>query len=120
MKGLLKEIRSCSFCRPFLPLGPNPIVSASPRSKIILVSQAPGKIAHLKTKAWDDPSGKRLRNWLGVDETTFYNPDNFAILPLGFCFPGKAKTGDLPPRPECTPLWHKKVLTNLKQSRYLF
>ncbi|MEC7781823.1 MAG: uracil-DNA glycosylase family protein [Bacteroidota bacterium] len=109
MKGLLTEIRQCSVCKPFLPLGANPIISASPKSKIVLASQAPGKIAHEKSIAWDDPSGRRLRDWLGVDEDTFYNFENFAILPLGFCFPGKGKTGDLPPRPECAPLWHKKV-----------
>jgi len=109
MKGLLTEIRQCSVCKPFLPLGPNPIISASPKSKIVLASQAPGRIAHEKSIAWDDPSGRRLREWLNVDESTFYNPDNFAILPLGFCYPGKGKTGDLPPRPECAPLWHKQV-----------
>ncbi|RXG15689.1 uracil-DNA glycosylase [Leeuwenhoekiella aestuarii] len=114
MKGLLTEIRKCSVCKPFLPLGANPIISASPQSKIVLASQAPGKIAHRKSIAWDDPSGKRLREWLDVDEKTFYNPDNFAILPLGFCFPGKSKTGDLPPRPECAPLWHKKITDRFK------
>jgi uracil-DNA glycosylase len=113
MKGLLKEIRQCSFCEPFLPLGANPIISASAESKILLISQAPGRIAHEKTHAWDDPSGKRLKEWLGVDDETFYNPDNFAILPLGFCFPGKAKTGDLPPRPECAPLWQRQVLDKI-------
>ena len=114
MKGLLTEIRNCSVCKPFLPLGPNPIVSASATSKIVLASQAPGRIAHEKSIAWDDPSGKRLREWLGVDESSFYNPDNFAVLPLGFCFPGKSKTGDLPPRPECAPLWHKKITDRFK------
>ncbi len=109
MKGLLTEIRSCSVCKPFLPLGANPIISASPKSKIVLASQAPGRIAHEHSKAWDDPSGRRLREWLDIDEGTFYNPENFAILPLGFCFPGKGKTGDLPPRPECAPLWHKII-----------
>ncbi|MEH6406506.1 MAG: uracil-DNA glycosylase family protein [Leeuwenhoekiella sp.] len=119
MKGLLKEIRKCSFCKPFLPLGPNPIISASAQTKIVLVSQAPGKIAHIQNIAWKDPSGKRLKQWLGVDEETFYNPDNFAILPLGFCFPGKAPTGDLPPRPECAPLWHQRVL-DLFENKPLF
>jgi len=114
MKGLLSEIRHCSVCKPFLPLGANPIISASPKSKIVLASQAPGKIAHEKSIAWDDPSGSRLRVWLGVNEDTFYNPDNFAVLPLGFCFPGKGKTGDLPPRPECAPLWHQKVIDHFE------
>lgn len=79
-----------------------------------MISQAPGRIAHEKTKAWDDPSGKRLKAWLGVNDDSFYNPDNFGILPLGFCFPGKAKTGDLPPRPECAPLWHHQVFNKLE------
>ncbi len=116
MKGLLKEIRECSLCKPFLPLGANPILSASAKSKILLISQAPGRIAHEKTHAWDDPSGKRLKAWLGVDDRTFYNADNFAILPLGFCFPGKGKTGDLPPRPECAPLWQQQVLDKIEGS----
>lgn len=114
MKDLLKDIRNCSVCESHLLLGANPIVSFSSQSKIILLSQAPGRIAHEKTKAWDDPSGKKLREWLGVTEEQFYDPDNFAILPIGFCYPGKAKTGDLPPRPECAPLWHEKVFKELK------
>lgn len=114
IKKLLREIRQCKFCESHLPLGPNPIISASPKSKIVLASQAPGRLAHEHTKAWDDPSGRRLREWLDVDENTFYNPENFAILPLGFCYPGKGKTGDLPPRPECAPLWHKQVTDRLE------
>ncbi|MFD1062670.1 uracil-DNA glycosylase family protein [Winogradskyella litorisediminis] len=114
MKDLLSEIKSCTVCRNHLPLGANPIVSFSEHSKIILLSQAPGRIAHQKSKAWDDPSGRKLREWLGVNDTQFYNPDNFAILPIGFCYPGKAATGDLPPRPECAPLWHDRVLSELK------
>ena len=114
MKGLLKEIRQCSLCEPFLPLGANPIISASAKSKVLLISQAPGRIAHEKTHAWDDPSGKRLKKWLGVNDKIFYDPDNFAILPLGFCFPGKGKTGDLPPRPECAPLWQQQVLDKIE------
>ncbi|TCK67906.1 uracil-DNA glycosylase [Winogradskyella wandonensis] len=114
MKYLLKDIKQCKVCEPHLPLGANPIVSFTPESKIILLSQAPGRIAHEKSKAWDDPSGKKLREWLGVTETQFYNPDNFAILPIGFCYPGKATTGDLPPRQECAPLWHDTILSTLK------
>ena len=83
MQQLLKEIRNCTLCQPHLDLGANPIISANKNSKILLISQAPGRIAHLKSKAWDDPSGKVLRKWLNVDETTFYNADNFAILPTG-------------------------------------
>ncbi|WP_363928602.1 uracil-DNA glycosylase family protein [Winogradskyella sp.] len=104
MGTLLYNIRQCSICESHLPLEANPIVSFLSQSKIILLSQAPGKIAHQKTKAWDDPSCRKLCKWLGVNEAQFYNPDNFAILPIGFCYPGKATTGDLPPRPECAPL----------------
>ena len=109
MIKLLAEIRGCKVCKPHLPLEPRPIIAGSIRSKIILVSQAPGRKAHIENKAWDDLSGKKLREWLGVNEEVFYNPDNFAVLPMGFCYPGKGKTGDLPPRKECAPLWHSKV-----------
>ncbi|MGB7393168.1 MAG: uracil-DNA glycosylase family protein [Pricia sp.] len=109
MQKLLSEIRNCEVCKAHLPLGPRPIISASAQSKIILVSQAPGRKAHEENKAYDDPSGRKLRDWLGVTEGQFYDPDNFAILPMGFCYPGKAKTGDMPPRPECAPLWHEQV-----------
>ena len=102
MENLLTEIRGCEVCKAHLPLEPRPIISGSIKSKIILVSQAPGRKAHVENKAWDDPSGKKLREWLGVNEEVFYNPDNFAVLPMGFCYPGKAKTGDLPPRKEFT------------------
>ncbi|MEM1338841.1 MAG: uracil-DNA glycosylase family protein [Bacteroidota bacterium] len=90
-------------------MGPRPIVSAATTSKIVLASQAPGRKAHLHNKAWDDPSGRKLKEWLGVTDEAFYNTDNFAILPTGFCYPGKGKTGDLPPRKECAPLWHDKL-----------
>ncbi|WP_419213059.1 uracil-DNA glycosylase family protein [Maribacter sp. X9] len=117
MQQLVSEIRNCEVCKAYLPLGPRPIVSGTINSKIILVSQAPGRKAHDHNKAWDDPSGKKLREWLGVSDDVFFNPDNFAVLPMGFCYPGKGKTGDLPPRKECAPLWHPKVweaFTNVK------
>ncbi len=109
MQKLLTEIRSCEVCKAHLPLPPSPIVSGTQKSKIILVGQAPGKKAHDNNRAWDDPSGKKLREWLGVSEAQFYNPDNFALVPMGFCYPGKAKRGDLPPRKECAPLWHPVI-----------
>lgn len=109
MKHLLDDIRACDYCNPHLPLGPKPIVSGSKQSKIVLVSQAPGRKAHLRNKAWDDPSGRQLRTWLGVTEAQFYAAHNFAVLPMGFCYPGKGKTGDLPPRKECAPLWHDRM-----------
>lgn len=113
MKQLLSEIRDCRLCKEHLPLGPNPIIEASKRSKIVLISQAPGRIVHESGVAWNDQSGKKLREWLGVTDEVFYNEDNFAILPMGFCYPGKAKTGDLPPRKECAPLWHEPVWKEL-------
>ena len=113
MQKLLSEIRDCDVCKAHLPLGPSPIIAASENSRIVLVSQAPGRKAHEQNRAYNDPSGRKLREWLGVNEEQFYNPDNFAILPTGFCYPGKAKTGDMPPRPECAPLWHDAVWKKL-------
>ena len=113
MQKLLSEIRGCEVCKAHLPLGPRPIVAGTKKSKIVLVSQAPGRKAHEQNKAYNDPSGKKLREWLGVTEEQFYNPDNFAILPMGFCYPGKGKTGDMPPRKECAPLWHDPVWKRL-------
>jgi len=111
MESLLTTIRNCEVCAKHLPLGPRPIIEANEASKIILISQAPGRKVHESGTAWADQSGKKLREWLGVDEDTFYNTANFAIIPMGFCYPGKAKTGDLPPRKECAPLWHDDVIS---------
>jgi len=116
MQELLKEIRQCDLCKAHLPLGSRPIITGSKVSKIILISQAPGKKAHEQNIAWDDPSGRKLRAWLGVTDEAFFNADNFAVLPMGFCYPGKAKTGDLPPRKECAPLWHAPVLKEFENA----
>lgn len=113
MKKLLSEIRSCAVCKSHLPLGPRAIVAGNENSRIVLISQAPGRKAHEQNKAFYDPSGRKLREWLGVTEEQFYHPDNFAILPMGFCYPGKGKTGDMPPRKECAPLWHDEVWKKL-------
>ncbi|MEN0047698.1 MAG: uracil-DNA glycosylase family protein [Bacteroidota bacterium] len=107
--SIRQQLLACTHCEAHLPLGANPIFSFSKHSKIALISQAPGVLAHQKSIPYKDPSGKRLRNWLGVDEATFYNPNNFAILPIGFCYTGKGKSGDLPPRKECAPLWHSRI-----------
>lgn len=109
MEKLLKEIRSCKVCEPHLPLGANPILSASRNSKIVIIGQAPGLKVHKTGKAWNDQSGKLLREWLGVTDEEFYNPEIFAIIPMGFCYPGRGKSGDLPPRKECAPLWHNRL-----------
>jgi uracil-DNA glycosylase len=114
MSELIREIRRCTLCAAFLPLGPKPILSGSRNSKIAIVSQAPGRIAHESGIPFMDQSGKNLRAWLGVDEATFYNEKHFAIAPMGFCYPGKGKGGDLPPRPECAPTWHDQLFSYLK------
>lgn len=114
---LLEDIRSCSICEEFLDLGPNPVVSASPKSKILVIGQAPGTKVHASGIPWDDASGKNLRKWLGVSNEQFYNPDLFGIVPMGFCYPGKGKSGDLPPRPECAPKWHSLLLEQMPQVR---
>ena len=116
--ALLATIRQCDVCAyssPPLPHEPNPILTASEHSRIRLISQAPGTLAHASSTTFNDPSGRRLRDWLGVSPATFYNPDNFAITPMGFCFPGQdAKGGDLPPRPECAPLWQSRLDDDLR------
>ncbi len=94
----------------FQPLGPKPVVQAHPLAKIIIIGQAPGTKVHQTGIPWNDPSGNRLRQWLNVDKSQFYNPENFALVPMGFCYPGKGKSGDLPPRPECAPQWHSPLI----------
>lgn len=111
----LRRAADCTVCAQHLPLGPNPIFRIHPEARIALVSQAPGRFAHRSSIAWDDPSGRRLRQWLGVNEEEFYNGTTFAVLPIGFCYPGKGKGGDLPPRPECAPLWQSPLLAMMPQ-----
>jgi uracil-DNA glycosylase len=113
--SLENDIRNCTICAEYLPLGPKPILQIHPQAKIAIISQAPGRLAHESGIPWDDPSGVRLREWLATDEATFYQPENFAIIPMGFCFPGKGKTGDLPPRKECAPQWHQALLNMMPQ-----
>lgn len=109
MDSLLEEIKNCTICSPHLELGPRPVVQISPASKIMVIGQAPGLKVHQSGIPWDDASGKQLRKWLGVNEESFYNTENFGIMPMGFCYPGKGKSGDLPPRKECAPQWHQRV-----------
>lgn len=110
--ALLSDIAGCTLCKN-LPLGPRPILQVDPRARVLLVGQAPGQRTHHKGVPFDDPSGKRLRQWLGVDRETFYDPQKLAIVPMGFCFPGSGKGGDLPPRPECEKAWRRPVLAAL-------
>lgn len=109
---LPERIRACSLCSD-LPLGPRPILQFSATSKILIAAQAPGRITHHKGRPFDDPSGDRLRHWLGVDRKTFYDPKILAIVPMGFCFPGTGKNGDIPPRPECAATWRDAVMDQL-------
>ncbi len=113
VKNLLKDIRQCTICEAHLPLGPRPIVSAHKDSKIVIIGQAPGLKVHTTGIPWDDPSGKQLRKWLDVTDELFYDETKIALVPMGFCYPGKGKSGDLPPRPECAPQWHQKLLDQM-------
>ncbi|MEM5497582.1 uracil-DNA glycosylase family protein [Paraglaciecola mesophila] len=97
-----------------MPLSPRPIIQGNQRSKILIVGQAPGIKAHETNKPWNDASGERLRKWLNLNVQQFYNPDNIAILPMAFCYPGKASSGDKPPRKECAPLWHKRLISSMQ------
>lgn len=115
MDPLLKKIRTCQLCENHLPLKPKPILNFSVNAKIMIVGQAPGIKAHESGKPWNDASGKRLREWLGVTDEQFYDESLFAIVPMGFCYPGKGKSGDLPPRPECSAKWMQPILQKLEK-----
>jgi len=110
LKDLLKEINECRLCEEHLPLGPRPVVQASSRAKILIVGQAPGRKVHETGIPFNDPSGDRLRDWMGIDRTLFYDDSKIALLPMGFCYPGTEKSGDLPPRPECAEAWREQLL----------
>ncbi|MGY3570994.1 uracil-DNA glycosylase family protein [Vibrio paucivorans] len=112
---LLSHIKQCQTCANHLDLGPNPVVQASRTSKLLIIGQAPGLKVHQTSIPWNDPSGDRLRKWLQLDKSDFYDSSKIAIVPMGFCYPGKGKSGDLPPRPECAPLWHKRLLELMPQ-----
>lgn len=110
---ILAEVKNCTVCKDHLAHGCHPVLSASKKSKILIIGQAPGIRVHNTGIPWNDPSGDNLRKWLGVDKETFYNPDNFGIIPMGFCYPGTGKNGDLPPRKECAPLWHEQLAAQM-------
>jgi uracil-DNA glycosylase len=107
---LLAEIRRCRHCEPDLPLGANPVLRASATARLLIVGQAPGTRVHATGIPWNDPSGDRLRQWLQMDREQFYDEARIAIAPMGFCYPGRGKSGDLPPPPACAPLWHPRLL----------
>lgn len=114
LKRLLGDVRSCKFCEATLPFGARPILQLASSAKVLIISQAPGRKVHESGIPWNDASGDRLRDWLGLDRPTFYDETRVAILPMGFCYPGAEETGgDRPPRPECAPLWHMRLLERL-------
>ena len=114
-KQLCEDIRACTLCQAHLPLGPRPVFQAHPKARILIVGQAPGTAVHNTGVPFNDPSGDRLRQWLGVDHQTFYDARQIALLPMGFCYPGKGKGGDLPPRPECADAWRMDLLGHLQR-----
>jgi uracil-DNA glycosylase len=120
LDALLGEIRACQICRdapahgPALPHEPRPVIQASTRARICIAGQAPGARVHASGRPYSDPSGVRLRSWLGLGEADFYDAGKIAVVPMGFCFPGyDAKGSDLPPRRECAPAWHARIFAAL-------
>lgn len=114
LSTLLGEVRNCTLCAEHLPFAPKPIFQLHPNARILVASQAPGRRAHESGKSFADVSGDRLRDWLGITPEVFYDPQRIAIMAMGFCFPGKGKAGDLPPRPECALTWREKLLSQLR------
>ena len=110
---LLKAVRACTLCASYLPMGPRPVLQLHPAARLLIVGQAPGIKVHQTGIAFNDASGERLRAWLGIDKTVFYDPKRVALIPMGFCYPGTGKSGDLPPRPECAPTWRAQLLAQL-------
>lgn len=113
LAALLAEVRACEVCANVLPLGPRPVLRISHTARLLIIGQAPGTKVHASGVPWNDPSGDRLRQWMGVDRGAFYDESRIAIMPMGFCYPGKGHAGDLPPRPECAPLWHARLLAQM-------
>ena len=111
--SLLRAARACRVCEADLLLGPRPILQASSTASILIVGQAPGAKVHASGIPFSDRSGDRLRDWMGVDDQTFYDATRIAIVPMGLCYPGRAASGDLPPRRECAPLWHARLLAQM-------
>ncbi|MFY8274891.1 uracil-DNA glycosylase family protein [Pseudoalteromonas sp. SSDWG2] len=115
--ALIDDIKDCQLCRDTLPMDPKPIVQFNPEAPILIAGQAPGIRAHKHGRPFCDPSGDRLRQWLGVTSEQFYNSKYFAILPMGFCYPGTGKSGDLPPMPLCAQTWRADIITQLKDRK---
>lgn len=113
LEALLADIRNCRVCEAHLPLGPRPVLQAASTARILVVGQAPGLRVHMSGIPWDDASGERLRAWMGVDKSVFYDASRIALIPIGCCYPGRGKSGDNPPRPECAQLWLQALLARL-------
>lgn len=113
LDALLAQVRACRACANELPLGPRPVVQIGTSAKLLIIGQAPGTRVHASGIPWGDASGKRLRDWLAITPEDFYNPSRVAILPMGFCYPGRGAGGDLPPRRECADLWHERLLAQM-------
>ena len=116
-KSLLKEVRACTICAEHLEHGVRPVLQLHPRARVLIAGQAPGRKVHESGVPFDDASGERLREWMGITREVFYDPEQVAILPMGFCYPGTGKSGDLPPRPECAPAWREKLMAKLGDLR---
>lgn len=114
LAGLLKEVLACRICAPHLLHEPRPVLRINPTARLLIVGQAPGRRVHETGIPFNDPSGDRLRDWLGIDKETFHDVRRVAIVPMGFCYPGTGRSGDLPPRPECATAWRKPLLGHLK------
>lgn len=112
--SLLDKVHACTICAPHLPHGVRPVLQIHPQARVLIAGQAPGRKVHESGVPFEDASGDRLRAWMGVTREVFYDPEKIAILPMGFCFPGSGKSGDLPPRPECAPAWRTQLLEHLR------
>lgn len=119
VSSLINEILDCKACKDQLPYPPKPVLTANEKSKIIIIGQAPGIKVQNSGIPWNDKSGDNLRDWMGLDKRTFYDTSKISIIPMGFCYPGTGKTGDLPPRKECAPLWHQKLLQELNDVKLI-
>jgi uracil-DNA glycosylase len=115
LAALLERIRACTLCAEHLPHGPRPVVRAAASARILIAGQAPGRRVHASGLPFDDPSGDRLRAWMGVTREEFYDASRIAFVPMGFCYPGTGTGGDLPPRPECAPAWRAELLARLRR-----
>jgi uracil-DNA glycosylase len=117
MDLIITQAKNCTLCKSHLPNHPKPVFSVSEHSRVLIIGQAPGQKVQESGVPWADQSGNELRRWLGVSEEQFYNAELFALMPMGFCYPGSSKSGDLPPRPECAPQWHQLFIAKMKNIR---